>query len=146
MHEYTRVPEVWGLTCPGTPKQISRARRWIRTVLANCPCAEEAAFVVSELATNAITHTASGQVGGTFHVTVIRSETVVMISVTDAGGTDHIPHIDFATHDATHGRGLSMVDTFAVHLDVRGDYEGRTITAVLLLPQGKLAGCEDSVS
>jgi anti-sigma regulatory factor (Ser/Thr protein kinase) len=70
MHEYTRIPDVWNLTCPGTPDQIHHVRRWTRTLLRDCPCLDEAVVIVSELGTNAIKHTASGQAEGTFRVTL----------------------------------------------------------------------------
>ena len=45
MHEYTSTARVWGLTCPGFPEEVSRARRWTRDILRGSPLAEDAEFM-----------------------------------------------------------------------------------------------------
>ncbi|MEV6183724.1 ATP-binding protein, partial [Streptomyces sp. NPDC052015] len=70
MHEYTSTARVWGLSCPGFPEEVSRARRWTRDVLRGSPFAEDAELIVSELSANAILHTASGLESGSFHLAV----------------------------------------------------------------------------
>ncbi|MFC9226372.1 ATP-binding protein [Streptomyces hygroscopicus] len=125
---------VWGLTCPGFPEEIGRARRWTRDILSDHPCADIAALIVSELSTNAVTHTASGSPAGTFHVALALSKQVVAISVTDDGGKPETPHPVEPDQDATHGRGLSIVMALANHLGITGDEHGRTVTAELLTP------------
>ncbi|CAL2066726.1 protein of unknown function [Streptomyces murinus] len=62
--------QVWGLSCPGFPEEVSRARRWTRDILRGSPLADDAALIVSELSTNAIRHTASGLACGSFHLAV----------------------------------------------------------------------------
>ncbi len=52
MHEYTCTARVWGLTCPGFPEEVSRARRWTRDILRGSPLAEDAELIVSELSAN----------------------------------------------------------------------------------------------
>ncbi|WP_078941475.1 hypothetical protein [Streptomyces cellulosae] len=52
MHEYTSTARVWGLTCPGFPEEVSRARRWTRDILRGSPLAEDAELIVSELSAN----------------------------------------------------------------------------------------------
>lgn len=69
---------------PGCPDQISRVREFVRLVLGPVPVAEEAVLLASELATNAVLHTASGN-GGTFEVAVRRTPSAVRIDVRDAG-------------------------------------------------------------
>jgi anti-sigma regulatory factor (Ser/Thr protein kinase) len=54
---------------PGRPDQIAHARDFTRRVLGLCPVLDEAVLLVSELATNAIEHTATGN-EGSFHVTI----------------------------------------------------------------------------
>lgn len=125
---------VWGLTCPGSPEEVGRARRWTRDILRGCPRADDVALIASELVTNAITHTASGSHAGTFHIALARSEHTVAITVIDTGGTRNEPRISQAGQDATHGRGLGMVATLATTLQVHGDHHGRTITAELTMP------------
>ena len=46
---------------PGSGDQVGRARQFVGQVLGGCPAADDAVLLTSELVTNAITHTASGQ-------------------------------------------------------------------------------------
>ncbi|MEZ0092682.1 ATP-binding protein [Streptacidiphilus sp. EB129] len=52
----------------GVPEVLGAARAWLRRLLDGHPCADDAKLIVSELAANAIRHTASGDQTGTFHV------------------------------------------------------------------------------
>ena len=135
MDEYMSNLRVWGLTCPGFPEEVSRARRWTRDILSDTPCADDAAVIVSELGTNALVHTASGNQAGTFHVSLARTPHVIAISVTDAGASGTAPRVEHPTDHATHGRGLGMVAILATHVQVHGDHQGRTITAELRIPR-----------
>ncbi len=54
---------------PGHPAQVAHARRFVQRSLAPDGPAADAALLTSELATNAVWHTASGQ-GGTFEVII----------------------------------------------------------------------------
>ncbi|NDK25218.1 ATP-binding protein [Streptomyces sp. TR1341] len=131
MHEYTSTARVWGLSCPGFPEEVSRARRWTRDILRGSPLADDAALIVSELSTNAIRHTASGLESGVFHLAVAVSAQVIAVSVTDDGGTGTAPKIEHQDHDAEHGRGLDMVSTIAHRVVVHGSDQGYTVTAEL---------------
>jgi len=134
MDEYMSSPRVWGLSCPGLPEEISRARRWVREILSETPCSDDAALIVSELGTNALRHTASGDPHGTFHVVVALSDHVLSISVTDDGETDTVPTIEQPGPEATRGRGLGMVSVLAAHVEIRPGAHGQTVTAELLMP------------
>ncbi|MEV8602797.1 ATP-binding protein [Streptomyces griseoviridis] len=131
MHEYTSKSWVWGLSCPGFPEEVSRARRWTRDVLRGSPLAEDAELIVSELSANAILHTASGREYGSFHLAVAVSAQVVAVSVTDDGGTSTAPKVEHQDHDAEHGRGLGMVSALAHRVIVHASGTGHTITAEL---------------
>ncbi|MFE2606523.1 ATP-binding protein [Streptomyces mirabilis] len=131
MHEYTSTARVWGLTCPGFPEEVSRARRWTRDILRGSPLAEDAELIVSELSANAILHTASGQQSGSFHLALAVSPRVVALSVTDDGGTGAAPKIEHADQDATHGRGLGMVSAIAHRVVIHDSQAGHTVTAEL---------------
>ncbi|WP_392967449.1 ATP-binding protein [Streptomyces sp. LN245] len=130
MHEYTSTARVWGLTCPGFPEEVSRARRWTRDILRDSPLAEDAALIVSELSANAILHTASGQESGSFHLALAVSSHVVALSVTDNGGAG-APKVEHQNQEAERGRGLAMVGAIAHRLVVHDSADGRTITAEL---------------
>ncbi|MFD8301483.1 ATP-binding protein [Streptomyces sp. NPDC059690] len=131
MHEYTSETRVWGLTCPGFPEEVSRARRWTRDILRGSPLAEDAELIVSELSANAILHTASGRVAGSFHLAVAVSAQVVAVSVTDDGGTGTAPKVEHQDQEAEHGRGLGMVSVIAHRVVVHDSDGGHTVTAEL---------------
>ncbi|MFJ9894208.1 ATP-binding protein [Streptomyces sp. NPDC091280] len=131
MHEYTSTARVWGLTCPGFPEEVSRARRWTRDILRDSPLAEDAELIVSELSANAILHTASGREAGTFHLALAVSPQVVALSVTDGGGTASAPKVEHRDQEAEHGRGLGMVSAIAHRVVVHDSDGGHTVTAEL---------------
>lgn len=91
---------------------------------------------VSELAANAIAHTASGA-GGMFTVEVIRPEDgVALVAVTDAG-SPRAPSVRAADPLAEGGRGLALVAALASswghHQSTGG---GRTVWAQATWPVG----------
>ncbi|MFJ6786723.1 ATP-binding protein [Streptomyces angustmyceticus] len=131
MHEYTSTARVWGLTCPGFPEEVSRARRWTRDILRDSPLAEDAALIVSELSANAILHTASGKETGSFHLALAVSSQVIALSVTDDGGTGSAPAVEHQDQEAEHGRGLGMVSVIAHRVVVHDSDGGHTVTAEL---------------
>jgi anti-sigma regulatory factor (Ser/Thr protein kinase) len=70
---------------PGEPRQVPLVRAWVARTLAGCPAREDLVTCVSELAANAIEHTASG-VGGEFTVEVAwPADGAARVAVTDAG-------------------------------------------------------------
>ena len=69
---------------PGERDQVGHARKFVGRVLDGNALADDAALLTSELATNAVLHTASGQ-GGTFAVAVRQQATLVRVEVWDAG-------------------------------------------------------------
>ncbi|WP_405657858.1 ATP-binding protein [Streptomyces sp. RK9] len=135
MHEYTSTgstARVWGLTFPGLPEEVSRARRWTRDILGSSPLAEDAELIASELSANAILHTASGRLTGSFHLALAVSAQVIALSVTDggsAGGT--APKVEHPDEEAVHGRGLGMVSALAHRVVVRNSDGAHTVTAEL---------------
>ncbi|MET8581198.1 ATP-binding protein [Streptomyces collinus] len=131
MHEYTSTARAWGLSCPGFPEEVSRARRWTRDILRGSPLADDAELIVSELSANAILHTASGREHGSFHLVVAVSAQVVAVSVTDDGGTGTAPKVEHQDQDAEHGRGLGMVSVIAHRVVVHDSDQGHTVTAEL---------------
>ncbi|MFF9310760.1 ATP-binding protein [Streptomyces sp. NPDC014748] len=133
MHEYMSTARVWGLSCPGFPEEVSRARRWTRDILRGSPLAEDAELIVSELSANAILHTASGREAGSFHLAVAVTPQVVAVSVTDDGGTRTTPKIEHQGQEAEHGRGLGMVSALAHRVVVHNSDHGHTVTAELFV-------------
>ncbi|WP_447038389.1 ATP-binding protein [Streptomyces sp. DSM 118878] len=137
MHEYTSTIRVWGLTCPGFPEEVSRARRWTRDILRGSPLADDAELIVSELSANAILHTASGQKSGSFHLLIEVSPEMVALSVTDGGATGTVPKAEHQDAEAEHGRGLDMVSALAHRVLVHDNDYGLTVTAALYTKAGQ---------
>ncbi len=112
---------------PGDPKELYAARRWTRAMLDGHPRCEDAALIVTELGTNAVVHTASGNSDGAFHVALTVSPLAVVIEVTDSGTSETSPRVQRPTPDSTHGRGLGMVAALAdrVRVQIAGRPVGR---------------------
>ncbi|NLU66754.1 ATP-binding protein [Streptomyces sp. HNM0574] len=141
MDEYMSRARVWEFTCPGRSEEVSRVRRWTRDILTGSPQADDAALIVTELATNALLHSSSGRCA--FHVTVTRSPRTLAISVTDAGGKPGAPRVEAPDETEPHGRGLGLVSALADRLRIRGDEKsGHTVTAELqvVAPDLSLSG------
>jgi anti-sigma regulatory factor (Ser/Thr protein kinase) len=110
---------------PGRHQQVAQARRFVMRVLDGCPVTDEAILCVSELAANALLHTASGS-GGQFEVIVHRAQSSVRIAVRDDGShqTPTARTLDAISED---GRGLGMVALIADRWGQSGDQDGRTV-------------------
>ncbi|MEV7981196.1 ATP-binding protein [Streptomyces sp. NPDC086519] len=121
-------------TFRGDPQELRTARSWTRAALNGHPHSDDAALIVTELGTNAVVHTASGETAGTFHVTLTVSELMTVIEVADAGGAKTAPEIQQPSGNATHGRGLGIVATLADNVTVHDDDSGCTVTAELRIP------------
>ncbi|CAL9422082.1 hypothetical protein SUDANB121_01889 [Nocardiopsis dassonvillei] len=116
---------------PGLPSQIAYARRFVARQLADCPDPTTATLLTSELATNAITHSASGRSTGKFEVCVHRAPCWARVEVRDLGNLNESPrpqHRD-PYDTAEHGRGLDLVEALASKWgsEPRGDGMGRKV-------------------
>lgn len=109
----------------GSPHQVRHVRHFVGQVIARCPVSDDVVLLASELATNAIVHTASGM-GGTFAVAVSRTADCVRVEVTD-GGSAKTPtaHRDGSSGEA--GRGLRLVEEIAARWGYSGGQHGRAV-------------------
>jgi anti-sigma regulatory factor (Ser/Thr protein kinase) len=112
-------------TFPGHPSQIGHAREFTRRVLESCPVLDEAVLLVSELATNALEHTATGT-GGSFEITILTCETSLMIAVTDSG-SPQTPAPGNLDPESETGRGLGLVEILSQRWGHCGGRHGRTV-------------------
>jgi anti-sigma regulatory factor (Ser/Thr protein kinase) len=118
---------------PGEPWQVVRVRQFVARVLTGCPARETLLTCVSELAANAIEHTASGA-GGVFTVEVIRPRAgVALVAVTDDGCGGN-PVIRRADDLAEGGRGLALVAALSSRWGYRATGRGRTVWAEATWP------------
>jgi serine/threonine-protein kinase RsbW len=108
----------------GTPESAPIARRVIRDLLADCPRLDDCELIASEFIANAIQHSASGNEGGTFVLTIVVGDDQVRIEVEDRGNgvpggwnPDAAPGVlsaPVATHGTVDcGRGLFLVQAIA---------------------------------
>jgi len=123
----------WCRSFPGTSRQVGVVRRLIATYLDNRPEAETAQFIASELVTNALRHTRSGQADGTFRLTLDACDNLLAIAVTDQGGPPDPPRVCHVTPEDTRGRGLYLVEDMSTLWGVYGDQHSRTVWALLHL-------------
>jgi anti-sigma regulatory factor (Ser/Thr protein kinase) len=80
-----------GWTCsrtfPARADQVGRARGFLHPTLAGCPVADEILLICSELASNAVQHSASARPGGQFTVRAeVRERDYAWVEVEDEGG------------------------------------------------------------
>jgi anti-sigma regulatory factor (Ser/Thr protein kinase) len=110
---------------PGRRDQVSCARAFVKDVLRGCPQLDEAVLLTSELCTNALQHSQSGN-GGTFEVTVYHRPGSLRIEVRDDGSasTPVLQSFDSCSED---GRGLEIVECLAHRWGQRGDEYGRCV-------------------
>lgn len=115
---------------PGLASQIRHARRFVARQLDGCPETSTITLLTSEIATNAVTHSASGTPGGKFEVTVYTAANWARVEVRDLGSSE-LPrpqHRD--PYDVSeHGRGLDLVEALAAKwgVEARADGLGRTV-------------------
>jgi anti-sigma regulatory factor (Ser/Thr protein kinase) len=135
----------------GVSAQVPEARAFVARALAGCPAREALMLCVTELAANAIEHTASGA-GGVFTVEVARpADGVAYVAVTDAGGGDWtVPGLNRPAVAATDvvelaegGRGLALVAACSNRWGygkASGSASGRTVWAEATWPVAVGAG------
>jgi hypothetical protein len=110
---------------PGRDDQVPEARRFIKRALDGCPVVDDAILCVSELATNALLHSTSGD-GGEFEITVQRGQSSVRVAVSDNGSPDK-PAVRVLDDTSEQGRGLALVTLVASNWGESGDELGRTV-------------------
>lgn len=116
----------WRRVFPGHQQELSALRRWLSALLPECPARDDVLSVASELGSNAVAHTVSGQ-GGWFAVEVTWHPHAVLVAVADGGGPGEPRLID--DPNGEHGRGLRMVEALSARTGFIGDARGRLVWA-----------------
>ncbi|NYE49177.1 anti-sigma regulatory factor (Ser/Thr protein kinase) [Spinactinospora alkalitolerans] len=132
--ELPELPETRGVMFSGVDSSVGRCRDWIRRVLLpySDDVRETAALLLSEVATNAVRHTRSGQRGGVFSVIATFDADVLRVSVRDQGA--HTLPIPVPAYDDEEcGRGLCLLSALATAWDSRGGSAGRLVWFELAL-------------
>ena len=110
----------------GHADQVAAARRFVASAIhAPGPARDVSRLLVSEAATNALLHSASGD-GGTFAVEYAISDHRLRVEVHDGGAPTgprrRVHHVESVT-----GRGLDLFDALSDRWGVDGTPAGRTV-------------------
>jgi anti-sigma regulatory factor (Ser/Thr protein kinase) len=110
----------------GHADQVAAARRFVASAIQDGgPARDVSRLLVSEAATNAVLHTASGD-GGSFSVAYLISDHLLRVEVHDGGGPSgprrRVHHLESMT-----GRGLDLFDALSDRWGVDGSPDGWTI-------------------
>lgn len=100
-------------------------RSFVGQVIHGCPVAEDIVLLASELAANAVVHTASGA-DGTFSVSVCADNGNIRVEVHDLGSGKE-PTVHDSTVTAGTGRGLLLVEMIAARWGHSGGQSGRVV-------------------
>lgn len=135
----------WSRSFEGLPERLTAVREFTRRVAGDREGADVMEMVASELASNAIQHSGSGEPGGKFTLQVTDFPDRWQIRVIDEGGPT-VPHIcelpsidkaedlDHLGDEAEAGRGLAMVAAVSSTWGVIGDQTSRSVWAEILIP------------
>lgn len=123
-----QAPVIAGsLTLPGLTRNVAEARAFIaQTLGVQHSCCDVAVLLCSELVTNAVLHTASGQPGGTVTIVVLRLSDAVRVEVIDHGSASSTPVVKGEVL-APDGHGLFLVDQLADSWGYVLDQVGTTV-------------------
>ncbi len=131
----TAAPETatwYQRTFCGRPDQVARVRREIAAHLDGCPAADDAVLIASELASNAIVHSASA--GEFFTVRVEAYPGYLWIECEDLGGPWHCKPAGDRPHGLDIVQALAGPDNWGTETTSDGD---RVVWARLGLPPGQ---------
>jgi serine/threonine-protein kinase RsbW len=114
---------------PGRSASVPQARRFVAGLLDDeFGARDDVLLLVSEVAANAVRHSASGD-GGEFEVAVSVTAGLVRVDIGDQGGASepHLTDQDGLADALTGGRGLRIVDALAAKWGHAGDELGRVV-------------------
>lgn len=109
----------------GSPEEIRNVRHFVGKVIHGYPAAGDVVLLASELATNAVLHTASGA-GGTFSVSVLAENGSARVEVHDLGSPT-APAVQRSGSPGESGAGLSLVEAIADRWGFHGGQHGRVV-------------------
>jgi serine/threonine-protein kinase RsbW len=116
----------------GSQREVRSVRAFVGEAVNGCPVADNVILLASEIAANAVVHTASGK-GGTFTVVVHPRDEMVRVEVHD-GGSETFPDARAFQDLAVSGRGLGLVELLAARWGHLGDRDGRVVWFEVDLP------------
>jgi anti-sigma regulatory factor (Ser/Thr protein kinase) len=108
---------------PGRPEHVRDVRHWVRDQLPPCPARDDVEVIASELAANAVVHTASGEPGGEVAAWLTWWPDQVRVVVGDGGAATAPVLVADAVGERQ--RGLALVAALALSWAHAGDRAGR---------------------
>jgi anti-sigma regulatory factor (Ser/Thr protein kinase) len=105
----------WTRRFRGGADQVLEVRHWLEDLLPDCAARADVLLLASELCTNAVVHSQSGQPGGQFSVDVDWAPTLARVVIGDQGSAK-VPALGPRSGDGQlgeSGRGLLLVDDLA---------------------------------
>ncbi|HCU92268.1 MAG TPA: ATP-binding protein [Actinobacteria bacterium] len=123
----------WSRMFDGNPEAIGQARGFARTVLDGHALADDAELVISELGTNAVTHTGTGKPGGRFVVELEVHPAHLWVAVVDMGAKTEptLTGGDPSSPAQVNGRGLFLVEALSAKWGTELLGSGRRVWAEL---------------
>jgi serine/threonine-protein kinase RsbW len=123
----------WSRDFPGQATEVRRVRAWMEGFLPACDALDDLVIIASELATNALTHTRSGQASGRFTVDVTWSPDSARVVLGDQG-SDEVPNSPENLGEkeimlAESGRGLLLVHALSTAWGMAGNADARWLWA-----------------
>lgn len=109
----------------GSKQEVRHVREFVGRVVGGTGVADDVVLLSSELATNAVLHSASGG-HGTFTVLVLVGGGLVRVEVHDRGSAE-VPAIRQSRQLAESGAGLNLVDYIADRWGFYGGQGGRVV-------------------
>lgn len=109
----------------GSPGEVHNVRVFVAQLVDGCPVADDVVLLSSELATNAVLHSASGA-DGTFCVSVLVESGWLRVEVHDLG-SDTAPSVRRSCQPVESGAGLSLVEMIAGRWGFYGGQHGRVV-------------------
>lgn len=128
----------WAMTFDGLPERLSDVRQFAMKILGDEPGVDDVVLILSELAANAICHSASGAPGGTFTVHLATFTDYSHVRVDDFGGSS-VPTLGQPDVEDEGSRGLSVVASLARAWGVAGDERSRAVWADVAFPATPVA-------
>jgi serine/threonine-protein kinase RsbW len=106
----------WTRRFRGGADQVLEVRHWLEDLLPDCAARADLLLLASELCTNAILHSRSGEAGGQFSVDIDWAPTLARVVIGDQGSAKAptiTPRSGGAVQLGESGRGLLLVDDVA---------------------------------
>jgi serine/threonine-protein kinase RsbW len=109
----------------GSAEEVRNVRDFVGRFISGCSAADDVVLLASELATNAVLHTASGA-GGKFYVFVYAEDACIRVEVHDLGSATE-PAVRDCDAPGESGTGLRLVENIADRWGFHGGQHGRVV-------------------